>query len=174
MKKLIIITVFLFVGLFQSGVNAQGKIAYANPQMILSEMPEIEGIQDQISTLIQRKNAEFETTEQAIMARFQQLQEEFTNGVISESQFNIRRSELQEELSEAAESTQTEIMQQQNRLIIPLLQRIDRAIADVANELGLDYVLNQMTNEGDFILLFISEEGRETLNINNLVIQKLN
>jgi outer membrane protein len=66
-----------------------------------------------------------------------------------------------------------EVRRRQQELLRPLLAAIDTAISDVARELGLDYVLNELTTEGEMILLFVSQDGENRYNITNRVVQKL-
>ncbi len=177
MKKyilLILALVFTFTG---TQLNAQShKIGYINPQRVLQTLPETQAIEKKLQDFVALKQTEFSTKEEAFLAKVRQLQEQVQAQLISEQQVATRRAALeqeQEELYTLLDSHQLELRNRQQELLQPVLQSIDAAIAEIAVELGLDYILNESTNQGESILLFVSSNGQKSLNITDRVIQKL-
>jgi Skp family chaperone for outer membrane proteins len=65
---------------------------------------------------------------------------------------------------------QRQIQQRQNELFSPLLNRVDTAMSEVAEELELEFVINQTASSGDPIVYYSSQRG---VDITERVIQKL-
>jgi outer membrane protein len=176
MKKHILLIVLLVLGFSAAGLQAQVKVGYINPQAVLDQLPEREAIERKLTELVQQKEAEFNQREEQFLNRVRALQERIQAGTIADAELQRQRALLeqeQEELSELVESQQIEVQRRQQELLRPVLLSIDEAIEQVAVELGLDYVLNELTSSGEMILLFVSNHGQNSLNITNRVVQKL-
>lgn len=175
MKQTILLLI-LSIGLMTGQVLAQTKVGYINPQAVLEQLPETQAVERQLTQLVQQKQAEFAQQEEAFLNRVRSLQEQVQANLISDAELTRQREQLeqmQEELYVLLDSHQNEIRRRQQELLRPILESVDRAIDEVAQELGLDYVLNELTNEGELILLFVSDNGKNSLNITNRVVQKL-
>ena len=176
MKKHILLLALLILAISISGMQAQVKVGYINPQAVLEQLPEREAIERKLTELIELKEAEFSTREQEFLTRVRSLQERVQAQSISDDELRRQRAQLeqqQEELYELIETQQLEVQRRQQELLQPVLVSIDEAIEEVAVQLGLDYVLNELTSDGEMILLFVSAEGENTLNITNRVVEKL-
>lgn len=135
------------------------RIGVVDANLILAEMPELTDVSDQLEGFATRKRREFAQLE----TEFIRAREEFEQkvAVISET---ARQAE-QERLAEKARSIQQfqveyqeELLQRQEALIQPLRNRITRTIDEVSKEMGLAYVINRMVNNGDVVVLYVSEE----------------
>lgn len=177
MKKYILLSLALIFTLSGTELFAQSnKVGYINPQQVLEALPETEAVEKKLQEFVELKQAEFSTQEEAFLAKVRQLQEQVQAQLISEQDLATQRAALeqeQEELYALLDSHQLELRRRQQELLQPVLQSIDEAIAEIATELGLDYVLNEATNQGESILIFVSTSGQQSLNITNRVIQKL-
>lgn len=177
MKKYILLTLALIFTLSGSEILAQSnKVGYINPQQVLEALPETAAVEKKLQEFVELKQAEFSTQEEAFLAKVRQLQEQVQAQLISEQDLATQRTALeqeQEELYALLDSHQLELRRRQQELLQPVLQSIDGAIAEIAEELGLDYVLNEATNQGESILIFVSTSGQQSLNITDRVIQKL-
>lgn len=163
---------------FTQSAQAQSqelRIGVVDAGRILMMMPELENVSDQLDGFTNRKRREFAQLE----AEFLTAREEFEQkvAVISES---ARRAE-QERLSGLAlrlqqfqMEYQQELMERQEALVAPLRDRIMNNINEVANELGLAYVINQMVNNGDMVVLYASPRMRENYDITNRVMDRMN
>lgn len=176
MKKIILLIAVLAIGLTQTDLLAQGKIGYVNPQEVLEQLPEREAIERKLREFVDLKQAEFNVSEEAFLNNVRSLQERVQAQTISEAEVARQRATLeeqQEELYALLDSQQLELQRRQEELLRPVLLSIDQAIATIASEMNLDYVLNELTTGGDSILLFVSTQGQQSLNITDKVIQKL-
>jgi outer membrane protein len=177
MKKYILFTLALVFVLTWSETFAQSnKVGYINPQQVLQALPETAAVERKLQEYVQLKQAEFSTQEEAFLSKVRRLQEQIQAQLISEQELARQRTALeqeQEELYALLDSQQIELRRRQQELLQPILESIDDAIDKVAQELQLDYVLNEATNQGESILLFVSTSGRQSLNITDRVIQKL-
>ena len=173
MMKYFTTTIILLFGLTLAA-SAQMRVGYMDPQVVLDNLPEKEAIERQLNRFLDSREAEFEEKAielQNMMARFQQ---EAPN--LSEEETRRRQQELQSrdrELEEFQMRVQRELEQRQAELLGPILQEMNIVIESLAAEMNLDYVLNEATSEGEMFLLFISDDGRENLNLTDQVIARM-
>lgn len=150
------------------------KIGYIDPNVVLSRMPEMAAIERRLQNFAERKRREFADKQQALQRDSESLEQRraviSADAVAREEQ---RLTQLYTELQQFEQTYAQELQQQQAEQMGPLLQRIQTAINEVATEMGLTYVLNTMTNNGDFIILYASPRMQEQNNITERVAQKL-
>lgn len=180
MKKAFIIFGFIFLLAFGAlplkSAQAQDEmsIGYVDPQTIMRSMPEMAAIERRLQNFVERKREEFAEKE----ATFRQEVEEYQQkmAVISDEakrQEEERLAQLNLELQEFQQNFQQEVQERQMSLMEPLLDEIQGAIDSVATERNFTYVLNTMTNDGDFIILYASEEAQQNNDITNEVMERL-
>ena len=173
MMKYFTTTIILLFGLTLAA-SAQMRVGYMDPQVVLDNLPEKEAIERQLNRFLDSRESEFEEKAielQNMLARFQQ---EAPN--LSEQETRRRQQELQtrdRELEEFQMRVQRELEQRQAELLGPILQEMNIVIESLAAEMNLDYVLNEATSEGEMFLLFISDGGRENLNLTDQVIARM-
>ncbi|TVQ72096.1 MAG: OmpH family outer membrane protein [Balneolaceae bacterium] len=173
MMKYFTTTIILLLGLTLAA-SAQMRVGYMDPQVVLDNLPEKEAIERQLNRFLDSREAEFEEKAielQNMLARFQQ---EAPN--LSEEETRRRQQELQvrdRELEEFQMRVQRELEQRQAELLGPILQEMNIVIESLAAERNLDYVLNEATSEGEMFLLFISDDGKENLNLTDQVIARM-
>lgn len=156
---------------FSAAAVAQPKIGYLNPQDVLDELPEKAEIENELNQFLDEKETEFE--EQSIefqneMAEFQQQQENLGEAEARREQ--ERLEVMNQELQQSQQQIEQELQQRQSQLLQPLLTQINVAIENVAKDMELDYVLNEATGEGEMILIFVSSEGKNNLDITQKVL----
>ena len=72
----------------------------------------------------------------------------------------IREKDLldrDQQLQEERENYLNEITQKRAQLLQPIIEKIDQIMAEVAQEKGLDLILNEATSYGDAIVFFSSK-----------------
>jgi len=144
-----------------------------NPDAVLDALPETEQVESQIQQFIQERQAEFQDRYQVWIEDLTEFSEQAEAGQISGEEQTQREAELQErqeELSNMESRIQRQIQQRQNELFSPLLNRVDAAMSEVAEELELEFVINQTASSGDPIVYYSSQRG---VDITERVIQKL-
>lgn len=170
MKKIILTTLLL---LLPAMAMAQLKIGIMSPDDVLDAMPEAAQVQQQLEQYIQERQNAFQNRYQEWIDELTEFSELVEAGSISEqeqAQREERLMEMQEELNGFQNRIQTQIQQRQNDLFNPLLIKVEDAMAEVSEELGLDFVLNRTSNTGDPIVYFASQRASD---ITQRVIEKL-
>ena len=156
---------------FSVSAYSQVKIGYMNPAQVLSELEEVATIEQQIEALIQTRDDE-------LIAKSTQLQQDFATyeegkAVLSAEARSTKEQELLDRntaLEQERETYLNEIRQKRTQMMTPIIEKMDEAIKEVAAQMGLDLVLNEMTSYGDAIIFYSNEEK---LNITTQVITRL-
>lgn len=166
---ILIFTLILSVTAF-----SQPRVGYLNPQTVLDNLPEKDAIERQLNRFLDQREAEFEEIAidfQNELARFQRQAPE-----LSEAETRRRQQELRvkdEELQQFQVRVQQELEQRQAELLNPVLQEMNSIIEALATERNLDYVLNEATGEGELFLMYISQDGREELDLTGEVLSRM-
>lgn len=179
MKKIItisfLVTIALIALIAAPAAQAQDmKIGFVEPRAVLERMPEMRAVQQRLQNFAERKQTELSEKERELQTEIELYQQKV--GVISEqAQQNEeeRLNNLDMEFRELQNSAQQEIQQRQAELMAPILEQIQGAINTVAEQQGLDYVLNTTTSSGDVIILYVSEAVQEEYDITDEVMQVL-
>lgn len=150
------------------------KIGYVNPTAILQKMPEMKAVQQRLKNFIDKKQTELADREEKIQNDIRAYSQK--RGVMSEQaqeEEETRLGQLQAELQEAQRDAQQEIQEKQQELVGPLYAEINKGIDAVAQRMGLSYVLNTTTTNGDIIILYASQEAQNKYNITDEVMAEL-
>jgi outer membrane protein len=164
------LTVILLFAAVQS--HAQAKIGFMDVQAVMSELPQMNEVQSQLETYVTEKQQQL----QERTANFQEAVADYQENQASMSQQQQTTTEeelgsMEEDLRNFQQSLQTEIQQYRQQLLAPIYEDIDQAIADIAEEMDLDLVLNKATMRGENIVQF---SAQETLNITSQVVERIN
>ena len=170
MKQHIIFPALLWIFLFTVEAQAQVKIGYMNPSVVLSQLDEVAFVDQQIEQLVQERDTE-------LMSKANQLQQDFVayeeaRSMLNEEARIIREEDLlarDQQLQEERENYLNEITQKRAQLLQPIIEKMDQVMAEVAQEKGLDLILNEATSLGDAIVFFSAEE----LNITQEVLSRM-
>jgi len=156
--RILILTFILFLG-----VNAwaqENKSGHINLQEVLKAMPELKTAQDQINTIksgLQKKSEQLSVEYNGKLTAFQELEKKekrsdaLRNADVEElNSIKARKDKFD---TESNASLQADI----DKLIQPVIDKANKAIADVANEKGLVYVFEASN------LLFYSKKSADIL-----------
>jgi outer membrane protein len=152
--------------------HAQVKIGYMDVQAVMSELPQMENVQSELEVYVTEKQQQLQDRTASFQEAVADYQE--NQASMSQEQQNTREEELgsmEADLRSFQQSLQTEIQQYRQQLLAPIYEDIDQAIADIAEEQDLDFVLNKATMRGENIVQF---SAQETLNITNRVVERIN
>lgn len=170
MKKLPILLLLMVIPF---AVSAQLKVAVMNPDSVLDAMPETEQVQSELEEYIQERQNAFQERYQDWIDQMTEYSEQAEAGTLSEQEqreSEERLGEMQQELNSLQQRIQQQIQQRQTELFNPLLVRVENAMAEVSEEMGLDYVINKTSNTGDPIVYYVSDRAPD---ITQNVIEKL-
>lgn len=157
----------LLVGASASTAAAQElKIGYADPEVIITYMPEYQNIQQQMAS-------EYRTSQEALQALAEDFQEQVARyqrqqPLLSEERQAEKEAELaqfQSEIQQNAAQKDEELAQKEEQLMAPLLERVQMVIDEVATEQSLDLVVRSPA------LLYVNPD--RILNINLDIARKL-
>tara|TARA_R110002124_G_scaffold277621_4_gene449175 strand:- start:13889 stop:14389 length:501 start_codon:yes stop_codon:yes gene_type:complete len=164
MKKLSLLA--LLVVLMGLEAQAQLKIAYTNPELILSNLPEVEAIDKEIGMLLAEKDSLL-----AIKAQSYQNQiDNLTSQSLSQSELTAKADSISQEFEAERQKSINEVQQKQVSLLQPVEEKVFETIKIVADSLGLDLVLNEGSINGGAFIFYASEEQ---IDITELVIEKI-
>lgn len=143
------------------------KIGYMNPQAVLDALPQTAELRAQMETFIQQKQQQLAEKEQSVNAEYSAFLQNAIN--LSDEELAAEQERLQvlrDELDQMQQNAEVEVQRKRSEMLSPILQRMDEAVAQIAESMGLDFVLNENTRGGDTILFY----GQPTLNITQKVI----
>jgi outer membrane protein len=164
LKKALLLAVLLVTSL---SASAQIKIGYLNPQKVLDELPQTVALRQSMEQFIQAKQKELVDLEKRVNDEYAVFLQNAVN--LEEVQLQTEQARLEglrDELSQKQQSAEQEVQRKRAELLSPILEKMDEAVAAIAKEMKLDFVLNENTRNGDTILFY----GQEDLNITSKVI----
>lgn len=157
MIKKVLSTAALLLFVVSASAVAQVKIGYLNTQEVMSQLPEVEQVQEELSNFIEQKQQEL--TQKATAYQDEVAAYQSSRGSMSDQQAQQREQELTNQMTALEEFDQQirlEIQQKRQELLAPILTRMDKVIAAVAEENDLDFVLNESINTGDSVVFYAS------------------
>lgn len=138
---------------------AQVNIGYLSMQEVLDQLPERQQIEQQLNNFIQEKQQELQEKAAGFQDELAQYQQ--NQASLSSQQREAREGELiemEQALNEFQQSVQVDIQRRRAELLQPVYSRIDKAIADIAEDMNLDFVLNKSTSMGENIVYYASQQ----------------
>lgn len=142
MKKTIILgIVFMFAGFF---ANAQ-KFGIVNSQEIIQMLPEVKEASSNIETFGNQLQKVYQQKITSLQTKYQDLERKQAQGEISPKQLEEEAKKLKEEelqLAQYEQSSQQKIVEKQNTLMQPIMDKITTAINEVAKENGYTYIFD--------------------------------
>ena len=148
LKKLLI----FFIALAPIAAVAQNvKLAYLNSQEIFTAMPELSGIETQLTT----KQEEISKNGQALVDEFNKKAEEFeksntTSQTVQQDQ-QKQLAQIQERYQVYLQNSQQEMQQLQQQLLEPLNKKIADAIKAVGDENSYTFVFDVSTQQSPIV-----------------------
>jgi outer membrane protein len=147
MKK-ILFSVCLVV--FSVSADAQSKIAYINSQSIMEQLPEAQDAQKQLDALTQ----EWQSEMSRMASEIQRKVEDYDKRKLILT--DKRRAEIEKELQELDAKmidfrnqkfgTNGELFTKQGELMKPIQEKLFKAVKDVADAEGYDYVVDRSSS----------------------------
>lgn len=164
MKKL---SFLILMSLFVVAGSAQ-KLAYVNTQMILSEMPEVKQANSNLETFRNQLMNLGQMRVEAFQKKYQELELKQQRGELSPKQLEEETAKLkkdEEEIMRFEQDSQTRIREKNEELFQPILEKVQKAIDEVAKEEGFTYVFDS----GSGFILYADE----STDITNRVLAKI-
>ena len=127
-----------------TSIHAQ-KFGYINSQEIITSMPAVKEANSEIETLskqLEKKGQEMVT---AFQTKYQNLQTMQANGEIAPKQLELEAAKLDEERKKIADfeaTSKSKLDKKSEDLFVPIQERINQAIKDIAAEHGYTYIFD--------------------------------
>lgn len=148
------------------------RIAYTNIELVLSYLPEAKDMQAQLNTY-ERKILEQLNIKQAyLQTRLEEYQELKAQGKLTPAQEEERRKELlrlDEEIKKFQQESEENYLKKKEELLKPLVEKLQKAIFEIATQEGYDYVFNNSNSSGVATIL----HGPQAHDITERLIRKL-
>jgi outer membrane protein len=163
-----IVTVLLLAG---ASAQAQMKVGYTNVDYVLSQLPDSKQIEadlktyrSQLENSLKAKYQDFEAKAKDYQANGEKMSEVIRKDKEKELQ------NLQASIQEFEKNSEESLQKKQQTLLQPVLEKIQKAIKEVARDNGYTYVFNSDAGYGTTpILLHAPEED----NVSDLVLKKM-
>jgi len=144
------------------------KIGYTSVSYVLAQMPESKQIESQLKTYSAQLEAQMKTKYTEYQTKgeaYQKGASTMTDVVRADKEKELQN--LQQSIQEFQRNADQSLQQRQQTLLKPALDKLQKAIDDVAKENGYTYVLN---SDGDSPVLL---HGPEDGNISDIVLKKM-
>lgn len=165
MKLLRKLCLFCMMGLLAFSAQAQVKLGHANFQALISLMPEMTGINDEI-TKIEKQLAETIQIKQAYgqtkLIEYQNAAQQPDVTPESLKPLEEELTKLQQEVQDAQAKAQQQILRKRQELMEPVFKKMKDVIAKVATDKGYDMIINSVDGSGMSIVLHGPEEHELT------------
>lgn len=160
----------LMTGLFANAQTPAMKIGYTSVDYVLVNLPESK----EIDSKLKAEEAQYSKMLQDKIATFQKEYEDFNKnaGTWSEIIRNDKMKKLENDqtsINEFQQQIQQQIQKKQQTLISPVIEKIQKAIDDVAKENGYTWVFNVDAGNGIVSILVAPKED----DLSNLVFKKM-
>ncbi len=145
MKKLLNLSFLVVFLLASATVSAQqpAKFGHIDTNELLSLMPGRDSARVQLERYARELETQYVTMQNELQTKYQDyLEKESTFSELIRQSRQRELTNLQERILEFQESAQQDLVEQENRLLSPIIEKAQKAIADVATENGFTYIFD--------------------------------
>jgi outer membrane protein len=128
-----------------TAANAQQKIGYLNAQAILADMTDMKAADSQLEAFAKQLTAKDSMMVIAFQAKAQSLGEKQQKGEIAPIALEAEKKKLEAEkasIEEFEQKMQQDLAERRKTLYQPVLDKVNKAIQDVAKEQAFTYVVD--------------------------------
>ncbi|MGR3810052.1 OmpH family outer membrane protein [Jiulongibacter sp. NS-SX5] len=171
MKIKLFAALFAMMMLAGASVQAQVKIGYTNIDYILGNIPDSKDIQTKLAT----EKAQYDKLLQEKITEFQKSYEDYQKNASTMSAVIRQDKEKslqtsQEGIQEFQQNSETALQRKQQELLAPVMDKIQKAIDEVAAANGYTHVFNSDAGFGTTPVILVAPD---TDNITDLVFKQL-
>lgn len=146
MKKLLNLSfLVIFILASSATVFAQqpAKFGHIDTNELLRLMPGRDSAQVQLERYARELESQYVAMQNELQTKYQDyLEKESTFSELIRQSRQRELTNLQERILEFQESAQQDLIDQENRLLSPIIEKARQAISDVANENGFTYIFD--------------------------------
>lgn len=141
------------------GLTAQAqKFGYLSSAAILQEMPRVKQAEADLEVLQKQLQSKGQTMLEEFQQKYLELERKNQQGEISPKELDAQAQALKEQETEIAQyeqDMQRQLMEKRDELLTPIIEEINEAITQVAEEEGYSYIFDASPGTG--ILLYADE-----------------
>jgi len=163
--KPLIVAAMLMAGGAMTQATAQSKVAHINSNELLESMPE----KAKLAAQVQEYAKKLENQRLAMLQEYELKVQEYQKqqGVMTEAikQDKVKAiGDLEGRIQDFQMNAQTDLQNEEARVLQPLIERLKKAINEVAAEKGYDYVLDTSlgvvlySEGGDDIMVLVKKK----------------
>lgn len=129
---------------------SQQKFAHLNRAELLQQMPEF----DKANESLKKYQTELENQIQNLLDEYQSKLQKYQSSVntMSEAVRNDKErelSQLEQRIQKFKQEAEDELSKKQDELVMPIIEKVDKAVAEVAKEKGYSYVFDTSAGPGN-------------------------
>ena len=149
MRKLKSLLIVAFLALGMSGVANAQKVGHVNLERVIANMPETRALQADIAKTTKTYKDDIDGMGKKFEAKYKKYSAEQASQ--TEEVNKQRAEEIQNErnrIVQAEKAAVQDIQEKQQKGLIPILQKAEKAVNEVASEKGLLYILDASAGKG--------------------------
>jgi outer membrane protein len=154
MRKLLPLLIFMPAFLWSQTPPPSKKahrIGYTNLELVLSYMPEAQQVEAELRTYERKVLEQLNIKQAYLQTKIEEYTELKQQGKLSPVQEEERRKEimrLDEELKRFQEESEQNYLKKKAELLQPIIEKLQKAITELAEAEGYDYILNNSNSTG--------------------------
>jgi outer membrane protein len=154
MRQLLPLLIFTFAFLWAQTPPSSKKahrIGYTNLELVLSYMPEAQQVEAELRTYERKVLEQLNIKQAYLQTKIEEYTELKQQGKLSPVQEEERRKEimrLDEELKRFQEESEQNYLKKKAELLQPIIDKLQKAITELAEAEGYDYILNNSNSTG--------------------------
>lgn len=133
------------------------RIGYTNLELVLSYMPEAQQVEAELRTYEKKILEQLNVKQAYLQTRIEEYTELKQQGKLSPVQEEERRKEimrLDEEIKRFQEESEQNYLKKKVELLQPVIDKLQKAIRELAEAEGYDYILNNSNASGVATILY--------------------
>jgi len=147
------------------------KIGYTDPEYILSLLPEYKQIESELKSYEKQLQNQLDNKLKEYQVKLEAYQKDVAS--LPDIVKQDKEKELlgmQSNIKEFEESAMNSMQKKQNQLLDPVIQKIQKAIDDVAEENGYTYIFSTAVGNNGAVILYARNKNED---ISELVLKKM-
>jgi len=138
----------LIILLSVSNIVSAQKFGHINSAELLSQLPAWKAAEKELATFSKQKESQLTNLQQDYATKVEKLQGDIQSGIITKVEEQTRTEELyamQQKMQEFSANAQQEVLQKEQSLTTPIIDKIKSSIDAVAAEGGFKYIFDTST-----------------------------
>ncbi len=127
-----------------TSISAQ-KIGYVNRGALLADIPAVKQANANLEVLQKQLQKKYEDMITEFRTSYEELQRKEQQGELSPKQLEEEGQKLRDEevkITQYQQEMQNQLAQKQESLLLPILEDLNAKVAEVAKELGYNYIID--------------------------------